>query len=141
MNMKARDLEMFHTRFADATGLSSENVSTAQDLSSMVRAAYAYPAIREATTSTAHPVTLSDGRVLEYHNSNGLVKNRSWTIGLSKTGYINEAGRCLVMRAEIAARQVIIVLLDSWGKYTRLGDANRIRKWMEAGLPRPPGSV
>jgi D-alanyl-D-alanine endopeptidase (penicillin-binding protein 7) len=100
-------------------------------------AACEYPVIRRFTTSS-HTVTLSDGRVLEYNNSNGLVKNRSWTIGLSKTGYLDEAGRCLVMQAQIAARPVIIVLLDSWGKYTRLGDANRIRKWMEATLSRGP---
>ena len=138
MNRKALDLGMPHTRFADASGLSSENVSSAEDLSRMVRAACEYPAIRRFTTSPSHPVTLSDGRVLEYNNSNGLVKNRSWIIGLSKTGYLDEAGRCLVMQAQIAARPVIIVLLDSWGKYTRLGDANRIRKWMEATLPRGP---
>jgi len=134
MNRKATALGMFHTRFADATGLSGKNVSTAEDLSHLVREAYRYTAIREATTSQAHYVTLSDGRVLQYVNSNGLVKNKAWTIGLSKTGYIEEAGQCLVMRAQIAARPVIIVLLDSWGKYTRLGDANRIRHWMEAGL-------
>jgi len=138
MNRKALDLGMPHTRFADASGLSSENVSSAEDLSRMVRAACEYPAIRRFTTSPSHPVTLSDGRVLEYNNSNGLVKNKSWIIGLSKTGYLDEAGRCLVMQAQIAARPVIIVLLDSWGKYTRLGDANRIRKWMEATLPRGP---
>src|SRR3989442_8331188 len=140
MNRKAQELGMLQTRFTDPAGLSSENVSSAEDLTQMVRAAGKYPEIREATTSWSHAVTLPGGRVLQFHNSNGLVHNRAWTIGLSKTGYINEAGRCLVMQAEIAARQVIIVLLDSWGKYTRLGDANRIRKWMEATLP-PPGSA
>ena len=137
MNRKARELGMLRTRFKDPAGLSGENVSSADDLSRMVLAAAAYPVIREASTASFHPVTLSDGRVLEFHNSNGLVKNTNWNIGLSKTGYLNEAGRCLVMQAEIAARQVVIVLLDSWGKYTRLGDANRIRKWMEATLPPP----
>jgi D-alanyl-D-alanine endopeptidase (penicillin-binding protein 7) len=136
MNQKARELGMIHTRYIDATGLSVENVSSAEDLSLLVRSAYRYPFISEATTSTSHEVTLSNGQILPYVNSNGLVKNRAWTIGLSKTGYIEEAGQCLVMRAEIAARPVIIVLLDSWGKYTRLGDANRIRHWMEAG-PAP----
>ena len=135
MNRKADELGMTRTRFSDPTGLSSENVSTAEDLSRMVLAAARYPAIREATTTARHEVTLDDGRVVEYHNSNGLVSNRTWSIGLSKTGYINAAGRCLVMQAEIAARQVVIVLLDSWGKYTRLGDANRIRHWIEATLP------
>jgi len=136
MNIKALALGMLHTRFADGSGLSTDNVSSAEDLSLMVRAAHEYPAIRRFTTSPSHPVTLADGRVLEYHNSNGLVKNKSWSIDLSKTGYLDEAGRCLVMQARIAARPVIIVLLDSWGKYTRLGDANRIRKWMEATHPR-----
>ena len=140
MNRKALDLGMPHTRFSDTTGLSSENVSCAEDLSRMVRAAHEYPLIRRFSTSPSHPVTLSDGRVLQYNNSNGLVKNRSWGIGLSKTGYLDEAGRCLVMQAQIAARPVIIVLLDSWGKYSRLGDANRIRKWMEATIPRRPHS-
>jgi D-alanyl-D-alanine endopeptidase (penicillin-binding protein 7) len=140
MNHKAWDLGMQQTRFADATGLSDENVSSAEDLARMVRAATRYPAIREFSTSTFHAVTLLDGRVLEFHNSNGLLSNKTWTIGLSKTGYLNEAGRCLVMQAQIAARPVIIVLLDSWGKYTRLGDANRIRKWMEAAVP-PPGTA
>jgi len=140
MNRKAADLGMTRTRFTDPTGLSSGNVSSAEDLTRMVRAASQYPEIREATTTPRHQVTLSDGRVLEYHNSNGLVSNKTWSIGLSKTGYINAAGRCLVMQAEIAARQVVIVLLDSWGKYTRLGDANRIRHWMEATLP-PPAST
>ncbi len=139
MNRKAKELGMPRTRFTDPAGLSGENVSSAEDLSRMVLAATGYPAIREATTSSFHSVMLSNGRVLEFHNSDGLVNKKTWNIGLSKTGYINEAGRCLVLQAEIAARQIVIVLLDSWGKYTRLGDANRIRKWMEATLP-PPGT-
>ena len=81
------------------------------------------------------------GRVLDFLNSNLLVHNKAWDIELSKTGYIEEAGKCLVMEANIAARKVVIVLLDSWGKYTRLGDANRIRKWMEGSLSSPPGSL
>ncbi|HEV8201038.1 MAG TPA: D-alanyl-D-alanine endopeptidase [Candidatus Polarisedimenticolia bacterium] len=146
MNRKALALGMTRTSFADPTGLSSLNVSNAQDLTRMVLAASGYSAIREATTSYEHQLTLGDGRILEFHNSNGLVRNPAWSIGLSKTGYINEAGRCLVMQAEIAAKQVVIVLLDSWGKYTRLGDANRIRHWMEAaaaraGVPAPAAAV
>lgn len=137
MNRKAKELGMLRSRFTDPAGLSGENVSSAEDLSRMVLAAAGYPAIREATTRSFHSVTLADGRVLEFRNSDGLVNNKTWTIGLSKTGYINEAGRCLVLQAEIAARQIVIVLLNSWGKYTRLGDANRIRKWMEAAVPRP----
>jgi D-alanyl-D-alanine endopeptidase (penicillin-binding protein 7) len=135
MNRKAAELGMTQTRLADPTGLSSENVSSAPDLTRMVQAASRYPEIREATTTTSHRVMLTNGRALEFHNSDGLVANKSWNIGLSKTGYINEAGRCLVLQAEIAARQVVIVLLDSWGKYTRLGDANRIRHWIETTFP------
>ncbi|HET8948109.1 MAG TPA: D-alanyl-D-alanine endopeptidase [Candidatus Polarisedimenticolia bacterium] len=136
MNRKAIALGMTRTSFADPTGLSSLNVSNAEDLTRLVLAASAYAPIREATTSFDHRLTLGDGRVLEFHNSNGLVRNPAWSIGLSKTGYINEAGRCLVMQAEIAAKQVVIVLLDSWGKYTRLGDANRIRHWLEGAAAR-----
>jgi D-alanyl-D-alanine endopeptidase (penicillin-binding protein 7) len=138
MNSKAKALGMFQTRFADSSGLSGDNVSSAVDLSRMVLAASEYPAIREATTTSSHSVRLSNGRVLQFRNSDGLVSNPTWNIGLSKTGYINEAGRCLVLQAEIAARQIVIVLLNSWGKYTRLGDANRIRKWMEATVGVPP---
>ena len=138
MNRKAKELGMPWTRFTDPSGLSGENVSSAQDLSRMVLAAIEYPAIREATTTSFHAVTLANGRVLEFRNTDGLVSNKTWKIGLSKTGYINEAGRCLVLHAEIAARQIVIVLLNSWGTYTRQGDANRIRKWMEATVPPPP---
>ena len=132
MNRKAVELGMWNTRFVDPTGLSSENVSTADDLVKMVKGAYQYPLIREFTTTSAHEVGTAAGRNLQYRNSNGLVRNSAWEIGLSKTGYISEAGRCLVMQATIAARPVIIVLLDSWGKQTRIGDANRIKKWMES---------
>jgi D-alanyl-D-alanine endopeptidase (penicillin-binding protein 7) len=135
MNQKAAELGMVHSHFVDGTGLSSENMSTARDLSRLVLAAYRYPLIREFTTSHTYAVTLGNGRQLQYNNSNRLVKNDGWDIGLSKTGYISEAGRCLVMQTRIASRQVVIVLLDSWGKYTRLGDANRVRKWLETHLP------
>ena len=132
MNRKAVELGMWNTRFVDATGLSSENVSTADDLVKMVRGAYQYPLIREFTTTPAHEVETVAGRNMQFRNSNGLVKNPTWEIGLSKTGYISEAGRCLVMLTRIATRTVVIVLLDSWGTKTRLGDANRIKKWMES---------
>ncbi len=138
MNQKAAELGMEHSRFVDGTGLSTGNVSTAQDLSRLVLAAYGYPLIREFTTSPGFAVTLGNGRLLQYNNSNRLVKNDGWEIGLSKTGYISEAGRCLVMQSRIASRQVVIVLLDSWGKNTRLGDANRIKKWMESRFPILP---
>lgn len=131
MNQKAIELGMWRTRFVDGTGLSSDNVSTAQDLTKMVAAAYKYPMIRDFTTDTGLIVRGTRGRNMNYHNSNRLVSSPQWDIGLSKTGYISEAGRCLVMQAKIANRSVIIVLLDSWGKMTRIGDANRIKRWME----------
>ena len=138
MNRKAVELGMFNTHFVDSTGLSSENVSTAEDLVKMVKGAYEYPLIREFTTTGAHAVETAAGRNLQFRNSNGLVRNSAWEIGLSKTGYISEAGRCLVMQAKIAARPVIIVLLDSWGRQTRIGDANRIKKWLESHMGRKP---
>jgi len=138
MNRKAIELGMWQTRFVDSSGLSSENVSTADELVKMVKGAYDYPLIREFTTTPAHVVETAAGRILQFRNSNGLVKNPAWDIGVSKTGYISEAGRCLVMQATIAARPVIIVLLDSWGTLTRIGDANRIKKWIESQLGREP---
>ena len=132
MNQKAMELGMFSTHFVDSSGLSRENVSTAEDLAKMVVAAYRYPAIQQYTTLTDYAVQLNNGRVLAYRNSNGLVKSDQWHIDVSKTGYISEAGRCLVMQARIGAKPVVIVLLDSWGKYTRMADANRIKKWIES---------
>ncbi|MEW6562117.1 MAG: D-alanyl-D-alanine endopeptidase [Pseudomonadota bacterium] len=136
MNAKARELGMKDTRFFDPTGLNSANVSTAQDLVKMVSAAKAYEPIRRFTTSTSYEVDLPGRRSMRYVNTNPLVKNESWDIAVSKTGYINEAGRCLVMEAKISQRPVVIVLLDSWGKNTRVGDANRIKKWMESANTR-----
>ena len=132
MNAKALELGMSNTRFVDPTGLDSENVSTAEDLAKMVQAAYQYEPIRAATTTAQREVYL-DGRAYPvlFKNTNGLVREGEWEIGLSKTGFINEAGRCLVMQATIAGEPMIVVLLDSNGKLTRIGDANRIRKWME----------
>jgi D-alanyl-D-alanine endopeptidase (penicillin-binding protein 7) len=138
MNRKADELDMHRTRFVDSTGLSSENVSTAEDLAKMVTAAYRYPLIQQYTTLTEHAVALNSGRVLSYHNSNGLVRDVQWQIDVSKTGYISEAGRCLVMQARIAAKPFVIVLLDSWGRYTRIADANRVKKWLESQLARQP---
>ena len=132
MNRKAVALGMQRTRFVDSSGLHSENVSTAEDLVKMVKAGYGYEVIREFTTTAAYDVEVNGSRRnLAFKNTNALVKSKEWDIGLSKTGYITEAGRCLVMHANIASKQVIIVLLDSWGKYTRIGDANRIKKWVE----------
>ncbi len=132
MNAKAIQLGMINTNFLDSTGLNSGNVSTAEDLAKMVAAAYQYPEIRMASTTPSHEVYVN-GRTygVNFNNTNGLVRGGEWKIGLSKTGYISEAGRCLVMQAQIAGEPMIIVLLDSNGKMTRIGDANRVRKWME----------
>jgi serine-type D-Ala-D-Ala endopeptidase (penicillin-binding protein 7) len=142
MNQKALEIGMVNTHFEDPTGLTPDNVSTAEDLAKMVAAAHGYPLIREYTTSDSFKIESEDRRrhrLLSYVNSNRLVKNRQWDIGLSKTGYISEAGRCLVMQAMIADRPVIIVLLDSWGKLSRTADANRIKRWIEADLLRISG--
>jgi len=138
MNQKAAELGMWHSRFVDGTGLSNGNVANAQDLSRLVGAAHRHPLIREYTTDTQYTVRLANGRKMEFRNSNRLVRNSGWDIGLSKTGYISEAGRCLVMQAQIAATPVIIVLLDSWGQLTRIADANRIKKWIESNPSRHP---
>ena len=139
MNAKARNLGMWNTRFHDATGLHRANVSSARDLVKMLVAAQRYDLIQRYSTAPSHLVETRGSRPLRFGNTNPLVKNASWDIGLSKTGYISEAGRCLVMRANIAQRPVIIVLLDSWGKKTRVGDANRIKKWMENPSTRGRG--
>jgi serine-type D-Ala-D-Ala endopeptidase (penicillin-binding protein 7) len=136
MNAKARVLGMENTRFFDPTGLDSDNVSTARDLVKMVAAARHYALIHQYTTSTSHSVEGLKGRTMSFRNTNPLVRNASWNIGVSKTGYISEAGQCLVMETTIMQRPVIIVLLDSWGKRTRVGDATRIKKWMESANSR-----
>lgn len=133
MNDKAAELQLTGTHFEDPSGLSSGNVATARDLARILEAAYRYPEIRDF--STRPEATIAAGRrSIQFPNTNALVRSPRWTIGLSKTGYIEEAGRCLVMQAMLANRPVLIILLDSWGKYTRLGDANRIKQWMEATL-------
>jgi D-alanyl-D-alanine endopeptidase (penicillin-binding protein 7) len=132
MNAKAAQLEMEETRFVEPTGLSPANVSTASDLAKLVRAAHEYPLIREYSTKSRATVRAS-GRPLSYGNTNHLVRSKYWDIELSKTGYISEAGRCLVMQVRLAEKDLIVVLLDSWGKQSRIGDANRIRKWLESG--------
>jgi D-alanyl-D-alanine endopeptidase (penicillin-binding protein 7) len=145
MNEKARQLGMRDTRFVDASGLNPNNVATALDLAVLANAGYTYPLIRDYTTTDSVRLALNGSRrkgMLAFRNSNGLVRSGDWQIGLSKTGYISEAGRCLVMQARIATKPVIIVLLDSWGKLSRIGDANRIRRWMEtlevAAPSKPP---
>jgi D-alanyl-D-alanine endopeptidase (penicillin-binding protein 7) len=138
MNAKARSLGMTRTHFSDPTGLSSENVATANDLARMVQAAADYPAIREFTTTPSHYVEVQPtGQLLGFNNTNALVKNGTWDIQVSKTGFIREAGKCLVMLTTIASRQVVIVLLDSYGRLTRIGDANRVKHWLETGEALP----
>jgi serine-type D-Ala-D-Ala endopeptidase (penicillin-binding protein 7) len=137
MNAKAAVLDMNESRFVEPTGLSPANVSTAADLAKLVRAAHEYPLIREYSTKDRATVHFTSGRStrvqrLGYGNTNGLVRSKYWDIELSKTGYISEAGRCLVMHVRLAEKDLIVVLLDSWGKHSRIGDANRIRKWLES---------
>ncbi len=131
MNHKAQVLDMKDTRYVEPTGLSSKNMSSARDLAKLVDAAHQQPLLRELTTSTGHQVSVGK-RVLQFNNTNRLVKNPSWDIGLQKTGYISEAGRCLVMQTKVAGRQLIMVFLDSAGKLSRLGDAERVRHWVES---------
>lgn len=134
MNRKARELQMADTHFNDPTGLSSENQSSARDLATLVKTAYRHPIIRELSTSPEYAVYVGD-RQLQYRTTNSLVLNPSWEIGLQKTGYISEAGRCMVMQAKLAGRKLIMVFLDSAGKYSRLGDAERVRRWLMESLP------
>jgi D-alanyl-D-alanine endopeptidase (penicillin-binding protein 7) len=131
MNAKARSLGMRDSRFHDPSGLSPENVSSAPDLARLVKAAHAYPIIREYSTRDRAQVTVK-GRTLNYHNTNALVRASDWNIGLQKTGFINEAGRCLVMRARIASQDLVMVLLDSVGRNARITDATLVRHWFEA---------
>jgi len=132
MNAKATALGMGATHFVDSSGLAPGNVSNPSDLGKLASAAAKYDLIREYTTTGAVDVTLPDSkRKLSFVNTNQLVRASDWQIGLSKTGYINESGKCLVMQAVIANQPVVIVLLDSWGKLTRVADAQRIRKWLE----------
>lgn len=129
MNRKARELGMVNTYFVDSTGLSSHNRSTAEDLVKLVQAAYRNPLIRRITTTASYDVK---ERGLMFVNTNRLVRQSDWEIGISKTGFINEAGYCLVMQARISGRPVIIVLLDSLNKWSRISDAEQIRKWLES---------
>ncbi|NHQ87756.1 peptidase S11 [Iodobacter sp. HSC-16F04] len=132
MNEKALSLGMKNSRFYDSTGLTPNNVSTPRELALMVKAAHRYPEIHDFTTSSEYSfISNQSGRNMAFHNTNPLVKEVDWNIGVSKTGFINEAGRCLVMQATINGTPVVIVLLDSNGKYTRIGDAQRVRKWIE----------
>ncbi len=131
MNAKARSLGMKDTRYVEPTGLSSLNQSSARDLAVLVNAAYQEPKLRELSTSPSYAVDVGT-RTLQYNTTNRLVKNPDWEIGLQKTGYISEAGQCLVMQAKIAGRKLIMVFLDSAGKLSRIGDAERVRRWVES---------
>jgi D-alanyl-D-alanine endopeptidase (penicillin-binding protein 7) len=137
MNAKARALGMTSAEFHDPTGLTSRNVASAEDLVKLVNAASANPTIREYSTDPNYSVFVGR-RTLAFHNTNALVANPAWDIVVQKTGYISEAGKCLVMKAVIEGRSVVIVLLDSFGKFTRLGDANRIRQWMSTQASTDP---
>ena len=131
MNAKARALGMMDSRFVEPTGLSSNNQSSARDLAVLVNVAHSDPILREFSTSPGYEVAVGS-RTLQYNNTNRLVKSPSWDIGLQKTGYISEAGRCLVMQTQISGRKLIMVFLDSAGKFSRLGDAERVRNWVES---------
>lgn len=134
MNRKASNLGMNRTTFADSTGLTPRNVSTAGDLVKMVAAASNYPLIREFTTTDGQQITVRPASYrLQYINSNPLVRKGAWDIAVSKTGYINEAGRCLVMKAPVANRPAYMVFLQSSGKYSPMGDASRVKTWIESG--------
>lgn len=133
MNRKAHELGLADTVFHDATGLNPRNVSSARDLARMVTAAAHYPLIREFSTTDEKTFPVA-GRVQTFRNTNGLVKSPDWQIGVSKTGYISEAGRCLVMQAWFGNRPVAIVLLDSVGRFSRIADAQRVKRWLDIAL-------
>jgi D-alanyl-D-alanine endopeptidase (penicillin-binding protein 7) len=134
MNAKAQLLGMHDTHFADPTGLSPENRSSPADLVKLVNAGYQHPVLREYSTSSELELPIGK-RMVRYGSTNGLIANPEWDIGLQKTGYISAAGRCLVMQAVIEGQRVVMVLLDSVGRYSRIGDAQRIRQWLEASKP------
>ncbi len=130
MNARAKALGMRDTRYVEPTGLSSQNQSSASDLATLVGAAYKEPVLRELSTSPGREIAVGH-RTLQYNNTNRLVKSPQWDIGLQKTGYISEAGQCLVMQAQVSGRKLIMVFLDSAGKLSRIADAERVRRWVE----------
>ncbi|MDQ7989751.1 MAG: serine hydrolase [Candidatus Dactylopiibacterium sp.] len=132
VTVKAHMMGLSETRLFDGTGLNKNNVSSPRDLAVLVANASRYPIIREFSTSPEYTAELARGRSHTFHNTNALVKSPDWQIDVQKTGFINESGKCLVMQAWMGNRQLAIVLLDSSGRYTRIADANRIRKWLEA---------
>lgn len=144
MNQRARDLGMHDTRFVEPTGLSSKNQSSAHDLAILVRASHEHELLRQFSVSQEAKVAVGRQQ-LQFRNTNGLVRGGTWDIALQKTGYIAEAGRCVVMQATLAGRELIMVLLDSAGRYSRIGDAERLRKWITEhaapGTPMPERST
>lgn len=134
MNRKALELGMHDSKFVEPTGLSSQNQSSARDLALLVKAAYQHPVLREYSTTPDAAVPVGR-RMVQFRNTNALVRSPMWEIGLQKTGFISEAGRCLVMQAQLAGRKLIMVLLDSTGRYSRIGDAERIRRWINESPP------
>jgi D-alanyl-D-alanine endopeptidase (penicillin-binding protein 7) len=144
MNQRARDLGMHDTRFVEPTGLSSKNQSSAHDLAILVRASHEHELLRQFSVTPEAKVAVGRQQ-LQFRNTNGLVRGGSWDIALQKTGYIAEAGRCVVMQATLAGRELIMVLLDSAGRYSRIGDAERLRKWITdhaaQGSPMPEKSL
>ncbi|EJN05747.1 D-alanyl-D-alanine endopeptidase [Herbaspirillum sp. YR522] len=135
MNAKARSLGMLDTHYVDSTGLSSQNVASARDLAKLVVAAYQYPIIRQYSTDPKYMVEPS-GHALQYNSSNRLTSSKEWDIGLQKTGFINEAGHCLVMYTRIEGRPIVMVFLDSKGRLSHVGDATRMRKWLVEDQPK-----
>lgn len=140
MNAKARALGMNDTNYVEPTGLSSKNQSSARDLVKLVNVASNNPILRELSTSPEHEFAVGR-QTLQFRNTNRLVKSPDWDIGVQKTGYISEAGRCLVMQAKVAGRKLIMVFLDSTGKLSRIADAERVRKWVESNPVAAPRGV
>jgi D-alanyl-D-alanine endopeptidase (penicillin-binding protein 7) len=134
MNAKAQQLGMRDTKYAEPTGLSSRNQSSAKDLATLVAFAANDPTMRELSTSVGMDVEVGS-RTLKYKSTNRLVSNPNWSIDLQKTGYISEAGQCLVMQAKVAGRKLVMVFLDSAGKFSRTADAERVRRWVELRHP------
>jgi D-alanyl-D-alanine endopeptidase (penicillin-binding protein 7) len=139
MNRKAQELGMTSTRYVEPTGLSSHNQSSAHDLALLVKSAYGQSLIRELSTSPEYQVVVGS-RQMQFRNTNSLVRSPIWDIGLQKTGYIAEAGRCLVMQARLAGRKLIMVFLDSAGRYSRQADAERVRRWLETPASSLPSA-
>jgi len=138
MNDKAKALGMHHSHFVEPTGLSENNVSSAEDLVRMIKAAQAYPLISQFSTLDKKTVAFTKPNyTLGFGNTNALVRKDSWNIQLSKTGFTNSAGHCLVMSTEMNKRPVAFVVLDAFGKYTHMADANRLKKWLETGAITP----